>query len=84
MSKQMPYMALDLSKKPGDENAVKTGDMLLAENERMRWALRETAENLRVHLRIPTQCMSMNRAEVEAMARDCEAALAEGREGGVK
>ena len=36
MSKQTPYMVLDLTKKPGDENAVKTGDMLLAENERLK------------------------------------------------
>ena len=60
-----------------DPNAVKTGDMLLAENERMRKALADTAENLRIHLQIPTQTVSMNRREVEAMARDCEKALGE-------
>ena len=41
MSKPMQYMVLDVTKKPGDPNAVKTGDMLLAENERMRKALAE-------------------------------------------
>lgn len=60
-------------------NAVKTGDMLLAENERMRKALADAAENLRVHLQIPTQTISMNRLEVEAMAKDCEKALGEER-----
>ena len=30
MRKNMPYMVLDITKKPGDPNAVKTGDMLLA------------------------------------------------------
>lgn len=77
-----PYMVLDVTKKPGDPNAVKTGDMLLAENGRMRKALADTAENLRLHLRIPTQSISMNRQEVEAMAEDCEKAL--GAEEGVK
>ena len=82
MRKPTPYMVLDVTKKPGDPNAVKTGDMLLAENERMRKALADTAENLRVHLQIPTQTISMNRLEVEAMAKDCEKAL--GEEGGVE
>ncbi len=65
-----------------NSDAVKTGDMLLAENERMRKELADTAENLRVHLQIPTQTISMNRLEVEAMAKDCEKAL--GEEGGVE
>lgn len=30
MRKNMPYMVLDITKKPGDPDAVKTGDMLLA------------------------------------------------------
>ena len=76
MSKSMPYMVLDITKKPGDPNAVKTGDMLLAENERLRKALSDIAENLR------TQTIAMNRQEVECMANDCEKAL--GEEGGDK
>ena len=39
MRKPMPYMVLDITKKPGDPNAVQTGDMLLAENEKLRKAL---------------------------------------------
>lgn len=39
MRKNMPYMVLDITKKPGDPNAVKTGDMLLAENAKLREAL---------------------------------------------
>lgn len=69
-----PYMVLDISKKPGDPTAVKTGDMLLAENHAMRKVLASIASNLRVHLQVPTQTISMNRAEVEAMARECEVA----------
>lgn len=82
MSRQIPYMVLDITKKPGDPTAVKTGDMLLEENGRMRKALADTAENLRVHLQIPTQTISMNRREVEAMAEDCEKAL--GGKGGAE
>ena len=41
MRKNMPYMVLDITKKPGDPNAVKTGDMLLAENTKLREALKE-------------------------------------------
>lgn len=39
MRKNMPYTVLDITKKPGDPNAVKTGEMLLAENTKMREAL---------------------------------------------
>ena len=39
MRKNMPYMVLDITKKPGDPNAVKTGDMLLAENTKLREAI---------------------------------------------
>lgn len=39
MGKNMPYMVLDITKKPGDPNAVKTGDMLVAENAKLREAL---------------------------------------------
>lgn len=79
MRKNMPYMALDITRKPGDPKAVKTGDMLLAENERLRNALSGIAENLRIHLQVPTQTISMNRLEVECMANDCEKALGEGK-----
>lgn len=72
--RRIPYMVLDISKKPGDPTAVKTGDMLLAENQALRKALASIASNLRVHLQVPTQNISMNRAEVEAMARECEVA----------
>lgn len=72
MRKNMPYMVLDITKKPGDPNAVKTGDMLLAENERLRKALSSIAENLRIHLQLPAQTISMNRREVERMINDCE------------
>ena len=82
MRKNMPYMVLDITKKPGDPNAVKTGDMLLAENERLRKVLSGIAENLRIHLQSPTQTISMNRLEVERMTNDCEKAL--GEEGGAK
>ena len=44
MRKNMPYMVLDITKKPGDPNAVKTGDMLLAENERLRNVSRERGD----------------------------------------
>lgn len=77
MRKNMPYMVLDITKKPGDPNAVKTGDMLLAENERLRRALSGIAENLRIHLQLPAQTISMNRREVECMVNDCEKALGE-------
>lgn len=82
MKKNTPYMVLDITKKPGDPNAVKTGDMLLAENERLRKALSGIEENLRMHLQVPTQTISINRMEVERMANDCEKAL--GDEGGAK
>lgn len=82
MRKNMPYMVLDITKKPGDPNAVKTGDMLIAENERLRKALSDIAENLRIHLKVPTHTISMNRWEVECMINDCEKAL--GEEGGAK
>lgn len=36
MGKNMPYMVLDITKKPGDPSAVKTGDMLVAENAKLR------------------------------------------------
>ena len=36
----------------------------------------EVADNLRIHLAVPTQTITMNRAEVEAMARELEYALA--------
>lgn len=39
MRKKMPYMVLDITKKPGDPNAVQTGDMLLAENTKLREAI---------------------------------------------
>lgn len=48
--RKMPYMVLDITKKPGDLNAVKTGDMLLAENRKFRKALKSIASNLRIHL----------------------------------
>ena len=47
MRKNMPYMVLDITKKPGDPNAVKTGDMLLAENTK----LREATSTLRTALK---------------------------------
>ena len=36
----------------------------------------KVADNLRVHLAVPTQSITMNRAEVEAMAKELEYALA--------
>ena len=36
----------------------------------------EVADNLRIHLAVPTQTITMNRAEVEAMAKELEYALA--------
>lgn len=47
MRKPMPYMVLDITKKPGDPNAVQTGDMLLAENEKLRKALVERENMLK-------------------------------------
>lgn len=47
MRKPMPYMVLDTTKKPGDPNAVQTGDMLLAENEKLRKALVERENMLK-------------------------------------
>lgn len=37
----------------------------------------EIAENLRIHLAVPTQSITLNRAEVEAMAKELEDVLAE-------
>lgn len=37
----------------------------------------EVAENLLVHLAVPGQTISMNRAEVDAMVKDLQSALAE-------
>lgn len=37
----------------------------------------EVAENLLVHLAMPSQTISMNRAEVAAMVKDLQSALAE-------
>lgn len=37
----------------------------------------EVAENLRIHLAVPMRSITMNRAEVEAMAKELEDALAE-------
>lgn len=37
----------------------------------------EVAENLLVHLALPSQTISMNRAEVAAMVKDLQSALAE-------
>ena len=37
----------------------------------------EVAENLLVHLAVPSQTISMNRAEVAAMVKDLQSALAE-------
>lgn len=75
MMRGIPYMVLDVTKRPGDPTAVKTGDMLLAENRAFRKTLASIADNLRIHLLVPTQNISMNRAEVEAMVRECEVAL---------
>lgn len=72
--RKMQYWVLDVSKKPGDPTAVKTGDMLLAENQELRKVLANIASNLRIHLQVPTQSITLNRAEVEAMARECEVA----------
>ena len=72
--RKMQYRVLDVSKKPGDPTAVKTGDMLLAENQALRKVLANIASNLRIHLQVPTQSITLNRAEVEAMARECEVA----------
>ena len=68
----IPYMVLDITKKLGDPAVVKTGAMLLAENHAFRKTLASIADNLRIHLQVPTQNISMNRAEVEAMVRECE------------
>ena len=54
----------------------------MRENERLRKTLSAIAENLRIHLQLPTQTISMNRREVECMINDCEKAL--GKEGGAK
>ena len=43
----MPYMVLDITKKPGDPNAVKTGDMLLAENTKLREAAETALKTIR-------------------------------------
>lgn len=37
----------------------------------------EIAENMRIHLAVPTQSITMNRMEVEAMAKELEDVLAE-------
>ena len=77
-SKQMPYMVLDLSKKPGDENAVKTGDMLLAENERMREALSDILDRIDQWRTDGT----LEHWQYSQLFDLADGALAEGREGG--
>ena len=46
MSRNTPIMFLDMTKKPGDEDAVKTVDQILAENDRMREALSQILDRI--------------------------------------
>ena len=46
MSRNTPIMFLDMTKKPGDEDAVKTVDQILAENDRMRKALSQILDRI--------------------------------------
>ena len=46
MSRNTPIMFLDMTKKHGDEDAVKTVDQILAENDRMRDALSQILDRI--------------------------------------
>lgn len=75
-----PFMVLDVYKAPNDPTAVKTGEQILAENNVMRKALEGILTDLRIQLVPPYDTIRLNRAEVEALAKDCEKALSgEGR-----
>lgn len=50
---------------------------LIAASPKLYAKAYEVAENLRIHLAVPTQSITMNRAEVEAMAKELEDVLAE-------
>ena len=56
---------------------LKSDARLIAAAPKLYSKAYEVAENLRVHLTMPTQTISMNRAEVEDMAKDLLFALAE-------
>ena len=49
---------------------------LIAASPKLYEKAYKVADNLRIHLAVPTQSITMNRAEVEAMARELEYALA--------
>lgn len=70
-----PFMVLDVNKAPNDPTAVKTGEQILAENNVMRKALEGILTDLRIQLVPPYDTIRLNRAEVEALAKDCETAL---------
>ena len=46
-------------------------------NAKLREALKELMDNLKIHAMMPCQQITMNHAEVDAMIEDCRAALAE-------
>ena len=85
MRKNMPYMVLDITKKPGDPNAVKTGDMLLAENTKLREALKKCllyiacAESVGIGTVTLNDKVKLNPKKIIKLAKE---ALATEREGG--
>ena len=59
-----------------DETAETANARLIAASPKLYEKAYEVADNLRIHLAVPTQSITMNRAEVEAMAKELEYALA--------
>ena len=55
---------------------TKNDARLIAASPKLYEKAYEVADNLRIHLAVPTQTITMNRDEVEAMARELEYALA--------
>ena len=88
MRKNMPYMVLDITKKPGDPNAVKTGDMLLAENTKLREALKKRllyiacAESVGIETITLNDKVKLDPKKIIKSAR--EALAATKKEGGAK
>ena len=60
-----------------DETAETANARLMAAAPKLYGKAYEVAENLLVHLAVPSQTISMNRAEVAAMVKDLQSALAE-------
>ena len=80
-------MFLDISKKPGDQNAVVTEEQLLEENEKLKEenarlrkcnaaALREALKEIRQYVRVWIGSEVIDRTMAERIVATCDAALA--------